>query len=354
MTKLPLSGSKFSKSKSDAVKDRHADRETGASNGEPRPSAAAIIQGVMAGRTRDIGRAISAVERNGGSPDILGPLFAQTGRARVLGITGPSGGGKSTLVQRLAQAYRRRGQRVGIVAVDPSSPFTGGAILGDRIRMAEIYTDPGVFIRSMATRGAPGGLARATSDAVDVLDAAGFDVILIETVGVGQDEVDIVKAAETTAVVLVPGLGDDIQAIKAGILEIGDVFIVNKADREGADRAVAELSMMLDLTPDRVWQPPVVRTIAPRNEGVEEAVKAFESHGVFLAETGEGTRRLERRARARLLALLEERFRSTIESHAPEREGLEEAVRRVVGRREDPYSAASRLFGKLIREPVGK
>ncbi len=317
-------------------------------------TATAIIQGVIAGRTRDIGRAISAVERNGGSPEILGRLFDKTGRARVLGITGPPGAGKSTLVQRLAQAYRRGGKRVGIVAIDPSSPFTGGAILGDRIRMAEVYTDPGVFIRSMATRGALGGLARATSDAVDVLDAAGFDIILIETVGVGQDEVDIVKVAETTAVVLMPGLGDDIQAIKAGILEIGDVFIVNKADREGADRAVAELSMMLDLTPDRRWRPQVLLTVAPRNEGVEQVVEALESHRVFLAQTGEGARRHERRARARLLALLEERFRRTVESRAPEREGLEEAIRRVVGRREDPYSAAAQLFGKLIREPVGK
>ncbi len=200
------------------------------------------MEGVLAGRPRAIGRAISAVEKNGGAPEILGPLFPRTGRARVVGVTGPPGAGKSTLAQRLAQAYRRRGKTVGIVAVDPSSPFTGGAILGDRIRMAEIYTDPGVFIRSMATRGALGGLARATSDAVDVLDSAGYDVVLIETVGVGQDEVDIIKAAETVAVVLVPGLGDDIQAIKAGILEIGDVFVVNKADRDGADRVAAELS----------------------------------------------------------------------------------------------------------------
>ncbi len=307
---------------------------------------------VVAPRAREIGRAISAVERDGGAPEILGSVFGKTGRARILGITGPPGSGKSTLVQRLAQAYRRKGQTVGIVAVDPSSPFTGGAILGDRIRMGEIYTDPGVFIRSMATRGALGGLARATSDAVDVLDAAGFEVILIETVGVGQDEVDIVKAAETTAVVLVPGLGDEIQAIKAGILEIGDVFVVNKADREGADRAVAELSMMLDLTPGLIWRPPILRTVAPANSGVEETVQALESHGRFLSSTGEGARRLERRARARLLALLEERFRGAVATQAPERGGLEEAVLRVVERREDPYSAAARLFERIVREPV--
>ena len=309
-----------------------------------------LARGVLAGRPRSIGRAISEVERDSGAvPEILRRLFPQTGRARILGITGPPGGGKSTLVQRLAQAYRREGHKVGIVAVDPSSPFTGGAILGDRIRMAEIYTDPGVFIRSMATRGALGGLARATSDAVDVLDAAGFEIILIETVGVGQDEVDIVRAADTTAVVLVPGLGDDIQAIKAGILEIADVFIVNKAEREGADRAVAELSTMLDFSAHAAWRPPIVKTTAPSGAGVPEAVRALEAHGAHLAQSPEGARRRAIRARSRLLSLLEERFRQTIEARAPEPDGLEEAVRAVMTRREDPYSAAGRLFERLVR-----
>ena len=214
--------------------------------------------------------------------------------ARVVGITGPPGAGKSSLVQRLAQHWRGEKKRVGVVAVDPSSPFTGGAILGDRIRMAEIYTDPGVFIRSMATRGALGGLARATSDAVDVLDAAGFDVVVIETVGVGQDEVDIVKAAETTAVVLPPGLGDDIQAIKAGILEIADVFIVNKADREGAARTEAELGMMLDLTP-----------------GLKGAWRA-------------------------------------VERPVGSADGLGDAVARVAARDEDPYSAAEGILRRVL------
>jgi LAO/AO transport system kinase len=306
------------------------------------------VEGVLAGRARDIGRAISAVERDGGAPEISRALFARTGRARVLGITGPPGAGKSTLALRLAQAFRRRGKTVGIVAVDPSSPFTGGAILGDRIRMAEIYTDPGVFIRSMATRGALGGLARATSDAVDVLDAAGFDVVLIETVGVGQDEVDIVKAAETIAVVLVPGLGDDIQAIKAGILEIGDVFIVNKADREGADRLAAELSMMLDLSPAHGWRPPIIRTVAPSGEGVEGALAALQSHGEYLASGGEALERRRRRARARLEALLDERFRRYVREHAPEAEGLDEAALSVASGRDDPHSAAERLFSAVI------
>ena len=313
------------------------------------PELSTLLEGVLAGRARDIGRAISAVEVNGGAPEITGPLFARTGRTRVLGITGPPGAGKSTLVLRLAQALRRRGKTVGIVAVDPSSPFTGGAILGDRIRMTEIYTDPGVFIRSMATRGALGGLARATSDAVDVLDAAGFDAVLIETVGVGQDEVDIVKAAETIAVVLVPGQGDDIQAIKAGILEIGDVFLVNKSDREGADRLVAELSMMLDLSDAQGWRPPIVKTAATGNVGVEDALAALESHGKYLAESGEALERRRRRARARLLAILEERFRDRVERDAPRREGLEEAVRRVAAREEAPSAAAERLFEKILQ-----
>jgi LAO/AO transport system kinase len=312
-----------------------------------------IVEGVLAGHPRAIGRAISAVEKNGGAPEILGPLFPRTGRARVVGITGPPGAGKSTLAQRLAQAYRRRGKTVGIVAVDPSSPFTGGAILGDRIRMAEIYTDPGVFIRSMATRGALGGLARATSDAVDVLDSAGYDVVLIETVGVGQDEVDIIKAAETVAVVLVPGLGDDIQAIKAGILEIGDVFVVNKADRDGADRVAAELAMMLDLSPQEAWRPPIVRTVAPSNMGVDEVVTALQSHAEHLAGSGEGFERRRRRVRARLLALLDERFRASILTRESLAGGLDEAVRRVSERREDPYSAAVRLFAVVGGSPVG-
>lgn len=308
-----------------------------------------IVEGVLAGDARAIGRAISAAERGEAVAGIVAALFPRTGRARILGITGPPGAGKSTLVSRIGRLFRTQGRRVGIVAVDPSSPFTGGAILGDRIRMTELYTDPNVFIRSMATRGALGGLARATSDAVDILDAAGFDVILIETVGVGQDEVDIVQVADTVAVVLMPGQGDDIQAIKAGILEIADVFVVNKADREGADRAVAELSMMLDFDPHRAWRPPIVKTVAPRQEGVEEAVAALASHGAYLAASGEGEKRRARRVRARLLALLEERFRRAVEARAPGPEGLEEAVKRLLARSEDPYSAAGRLFTGLVR-----
>ncbi len=319
----------------------------------PAPGTSELVAGIFAGDGRRIGQAISAAESGDGVPELMHRVFSKTGRARVLGLTGPPGAGKSTLALKIAQAYRSRGRKVGVVAVDPSSPFTGGAILGDRIRMSEIYTDPGVFIRSMATRGTMGGLARATSDAVDILDAAGFDVVLVETVGVGQDEVDIIRTAETVAVVLVPGLGDDIQAIKAGILEIADIFVVNKADREGADRTAAELAMMLDLTPGLPWRPPVVKTVAPRGEGVAEVVEAMESHGGWLTTSPEGSLRAVRRAKARLLALLEERFHRTIESRAPEPDGFEEAIRLVRERHEDPYSAAARLFGRLVREPTG-
>ena len=223
--------------------------------------------------------------------------------------------------------------------MDPSSPFSGGAILGDRIRMAEIYTDPGVFIRSMATRGALGGLARATSDAVDVLDSAGYDVVLIETVGVGQDEVDIIKAAETTAVVLVPGLGDDIQAIKAGILEIGDIFVVNKADRDGADRIAAELAMMLDLSAQKEWRPPSSGpSRPPAREWRRSSRLCSRTRSIWPGAARAGERR-QRRVRARLLALLDERFRASIQTRESQPGGLDEAVSRVPTR-EDPYSAA--------------
>jgi LAO/AO transport system kinase len=278
----------------------------------------------------------------------LKTLYPHTGRAFILGLTGPPGAGKSTLVDQLTAAYRSRNKRVGVVAIDPTSPFTGGAILGDRIRMNRHADDEGVFIRSLATRGCLGGLSRSTGDVVNVMDAMGMDVIIIETVGVGQDEIDIVRMAHTTVVVMVPGLGDDIQAIKAGILEIGDVFVVNKADREGADRTAAEIATMLDFTPERAWRPPIVRTVAPRGEGVGSAIDAIESHGEFLRSTGEGRHRQKRRVRARLLALLEERFRRAVEASAPQPEGFEEAVQQVLARREDPHAAATRLYGRLM------
>src|SRR5213082_722302 len=239
-----------------------------------------LIDRITAGDTTAVARAISKVEGGASdSSDLMKQIFPRTGRALIVGITGSPGAGKSTLVDRLAALYRQRGERVGIVAVDPSSPFSGGAILGDRIRMQTLGLDPGVFIRSMAARGNLGGLARATVDAVAILDAAGFQKIIVETVGVGQDEVEIVKTADVSVVVLVPGMGDDIQAIKAGIMEIGDVFVINKADRDGVLRTQRELDALLSLAHRRDgWSPPIVKTVATESKGIDDLAAAIASY----------------------------------------------------------------------------
>src|SRR5215217_5090479 len=242
------------------------------------------IEKVLKGEPRAIARAITTVE-NGidGAVELMKGIFPKTGRALIIGITGSPGAGKSSLVDKLALFYKEKGERIGIICVDPSSPFSGGAILGDRIRMATLGLDKNVFIRSMATRGNLGGLSRATVDAVSILDAAGFDKIIVETVGVGQDEVEIVKAADVSVVVLVPGMGDDIQAIKAGIMEIGDIFVINKADREGVLRTEKELEALLSLAmrPD-AWQPPIVKTVATENKGIGDLAEAIERYAEFL------------------------------------------------------------------------
>ncbi|MDH3494173.1 MAG: methylmalonyl Co-A mutase-associated GTPase MeaB, partial [Acidobacteriota bacterium] len=229
-----------------------------------------LVARLLKGEPRAIARSISMVEDGTeGSPDLMKGVFPKTGNAVVIGITGSPGAGKSSLVDKLALFYRKRGDKIGIIAVDPSSPFSGGAILGDRIRMQTLGLDPNVFIRSMATRGKLGGLARATVDAVAILDAAGYDKVIVETVGVGQDEVEIVKTADVSVVVLVPGMGDDIQAIKAGIMEIGDVFVINKADREGVIRAEKELEALLSLAHrNDFWDPPIVKTVATESKGI--------------------------------------------------------------------------------------
>ncbi|MSP92497.1 MAG: methylmalonyl Co-A mutase-associated GTPase MeaB [Myxococcales bacterium] len=258
----------------------------------------ATAAAVLRGEVRATARLMRALDdRLPGSTDVLRALYPHTGRARVIGLTGNPGSGKSTLAARLVGHWRAAGLKVGVLAVDPSSPYSGGAILGDRIRMMEHAADPGVFIRSLATRGALGGLSRSTGDLVHVLDAMGCDVVLIETVGVGQDEIDIMRTADTVAVVVVPGLGDEVQAIKAGILEIADVFVVNKADVDGADRTVADLrtlQMLQSVTPP--WQPPIVSTVAARGEGVASLAAELDRHGAWLRKTGAASGRLRERA----------------------------------------------------------
>src|SRR5438309_1627646 len=273
-----------------------------------------LIDRITAGDTTAVARAISKVEGGASdSSDLMKQIFPRTGRALIIGITGAPGAGKSSLVDKLAGFYRKSGERVGIIAVDPSSPFSGGAILGDRIRMATLALEKGVFIRSMATRGNLGGLARATVDAVAILDAAGFEKVIVETVGVGQDEVEIVKTADVSVVVLVPGMGDDIQTIKAGIMEIGDVFVINKADREGVLRTQKELESLLSLAmrPD-FWNAPIVKTIATESKGIEDLAAAIESYYAFQTKGEASTIRRQAIARWRLLELLQERLLSDL------------------------------------------
>ncbi|MFL6248071.1 MAG: methylmalonyl Co-A mutase-associated GTPase MeaB [Thermoanaerobaculia bacterium] len=310
---------------------------------------AEITAGVAAGRSRALAQAITLVEsHHPGAARLLAELYPKTGRARIIGITGSPGAGKSTLVAAMAKHYRAQQKKVGIIAVDPTSPFTGGAILGDRIRMTELYTDRGVFIRSMATRGFLGGLAKATNDVVDILDAAGFDVVLVETVGVGQDEVEVVRTVQTNLVVLVPGMGDDIQAIKAGIMEIGDIFVVNKADRPGADKTVTEVTMMMSLVEEHGdYVPPIVKTVASRAEGIVELDAAIVKHYEYLSASGELDRRNRDRVRIRIETQLKERFMEQLIGVTIQRDEYEQLLEDVLRKQNNPYDAAEGVLSRV-------
>jgi LAO/AO transport system kinase len=305
---------------------------------------------ILSGDKRSIARAISAVEDGrADSVELLKEIFPHTGKGLVIGITGAPGAGKSTMVDRLAAFYRLRGDRVGIIAVDPSSPFTGGAILGDRIRMQAMATDPGIFIRSMASRGHMGGLARATVDAVAILDAAGYSKIIIETVGVGQDEIDIVKTADVTVVVLVPGMGDDIQTIKAGLMEIADVFAINKADRDGVLRTERELEAMISISerPDG-WKPPVVKTVATEDKGLDSLAEAVESYAEFLAtHRADSNGRRAHIAEHRIIEMLRDRLLKVALSKGVKADELRLMAQAVADRSRDPYSVVDEIIARL-------
>ena len=313
----------------------------------------ALTTAVVSGKYRVLAQAVSMVEREDAAVEqLLAAIYPSTGRARIIGVTGSPGSGKSTLVAGLAKHYRKKQKRIGIIAVDPTSPFSGGAILGDRIRMKDLYTDRGVFIRSMATRGFMGGLAKATNDVVDLLDASGFDIVLVETVGVGQDEVEVIRTVQTNMVVLVPGMGDDIQAIKAGIMEIGDIFVVNKADRPGADKTVTEVTMMMSLVEEHgEWIPPIVKTVASRGEGIEELDAAVERHFEYLKASGELDRRNRERVRIRVETLLKEKFFDRLIGGTMSRADYERLLDDVLRKRNNPHDAAE---GVLVRVHFGE
>jgi len=309
-----------------------------------------FVDGVLKGDRRSIAKTITLIENNlPEAQKALSLLYPHTGGAHVIGVTGPTGSGKSTLIDKLVKELRRKGKTVGVVAVDPTSPFSGGAFLGDRVRMQELSTDEGVFIRSMATRNTPGGVAKTTKDAVKVLDASGKSVVIVEAVGAGQSEVEIIKVAQTVLVVLAPGLGDDIQAIKAGLMEIGDIFVVNKADRENANKAVMDIEAMLDMNPDKEkWRPPVVMTTAINGEGITGLLDKIDEHRKYLKA---GAIEIQRRERieAELVEVIKERVAEAIVEDLKRKGELEEVVRKILSRETDPYSAADMLLAKKLK-----
>jgi LAO/AO transport system kinase len=308
------------------------------------------VEGVLKGKRLALARLISLIEdENPAAPDILSKLYKHTGHAHVVGVTGPPGSGKSTIVTRITTEFRKRGKTIGILAVDPSSPFTGGALLGDRIRMQEHALDTEVYVRSMGTRGHLGGIARATSDAVRAIDAFGKDIIIVETVGAGQSEVEIVDVAQTVIVADVPGSGDDIQAIKAGIMEIADIFVVNKKDLPGADRKVSVIKAMQELDSRELeWTPPVMLTSARTGEGISELVDKIEEHLEFLKKSGLLEKRGLERSKEELESIMEYKLTRELLTKLQGRQEYEAAIKKIARREDDPYSVAERLIVQFL------